>query len=107
MTQGPLRFPFPTCTSIWIVTGLFFLFTGCGEPMCENAGSQHFPGGSGGLCHGVGAEFGCSCLPPEFHGVSGLSEPGLYRYESLHRTQRVEASQISTRAGAGESDNEV
>ena len=41
MTQGPLRFLFPTCTSIWIVTGLLFLFAGCGEPMLENVGSQH------------------------------------------------------------------
>jgi len=29
MTQGPF------------VTGLLFLFAGCGEPMFENAGSQH------------------------------------------------------------------
>jgi hypothetical protein len=28
-------------TSIWIVVGLLLLCAGCGEPMFENAGSQH------------------------------------------------------------------
>ena len=41
MTQGPLQFPFPSRTSIWIVTGLLLLSAGCGKPMSDNAGSQN------------------------------------------------------------------
>ena len=41
-TQGPLRFPFPTRTTIGIVMGLLLLSAGCGRFLTRPRKHRHF-----------------------------------------------------------------
>jgi hypothetical protein len=89
------------CSYGWPLVVMVVL-AGCGEPVFENAGSQNSLLEDREAC-AMEMEKSPAAInvPREPHGASGICEPGIYRYEPLHRTQGLEASEVSARARAG------